>query len=199
MTINIGASGGSSDLIAYCAVLVSVFSLAISIWAVLTQRKHNRNSLKPIAQITLGDYLGELYVRIDNNGTGPLLIKQFEATSHEGSFTSLIMAVDANIRSAITWVNFVEEIDSKAILPGKSLTLIKAELNPILPTGQITREEQQWALLRSCLAGIMVTVTFTDIYGKKFAKVQRALNWFGRNKMDNLAMVFSNDGKNEIA
>jgi hypothetical protein len=199
MTINIGASGGTSDVVTYCAVIVSVFSLAISIWAVLTQRKHNRNSLKPIAQITLGDYLGELYVRIDNNGTGPLLIKHFEATSHAGSFTSLITAIDGNIRSTVAWVNFVEEIASKAILPGKSLTLIKAELSHAALSGQMTREEQQWNLLRSCLAGITVTVTFTDIYGTKFPKVQRALNWFGRNKMDNLSMIFPDDEKNEIA
>jgi len=199
MTINFGTSGSNNDVITYCAVIVSVFSLAISIWALLTQRKHNRNSLKPIAQITLGDYLGQLYVRIDNNGTGPLLVKEFAATSHTTSFNNLITAIDANIRSAIIWINLVEEIALKTILPGKSLTLIKAELSTASTSGQMTIEEQQWNLLRSCLAKITVTVTFTDIYGTKFPKVQRELKWFGRNKMNNLSMIFLDDKKNEGA
>ena len=57
-----------SNLIASLAFVLSI----ITLWQ---QRKHNRLTVRPLASIESGDYGNWVFVRVVNNGTGPMIIK----------------------------------------------------------------------------------------------------------------------------
>ena len=63
-----------------CAVFISIVSLVFAIISSFIQMKHNKNSIKPITDIRVQDYEDLLAVRIENVGTGPLVIKKLRFT-----------------------------------------------------------------------------------------------------------------------
>jgi len=67
-----------SNLIAFCALFVSVLSIALTIITLWIQRKHDRLSVKPIAHIHVNNLRGELSIRVNNSGLGPMIIKSVE-------------------------------------------------------------------------------------------------------------------------
>src|ERR1700683_2438440 len=65
---------------AVAALLVSTVSIILAIFNMTTQRTHNRKSLMPIAHVRLGDYENRIFVRLHNDGVGPMLIDRIVVT-----------------------------------------------------------------------------------------------------------------------
>lgn len=57
------------------AVIISIISMVFTVIFSVLQIKHNKNSVRPISAIKVTDYENKISVRIDNVGTGPLIIK----------------------------------------------------------------------------------------------------------------------------
>jgi hypothetical protein len=74
---NAAAAIGSA-VVASIALVLSLISLWISIAALRHQRKHNRLSVRPLAYIMIGDYEDRVFVKLTNNGTGPMIIKSIK-------------------------------------------------------------------------------------------------------------------------
>ncbi len=64
-----------------CAVVISTVSMVFTVIFSVLQIKHNKNSVRPISAIKVSDYENKISVRIENVGTGPLLIKKMIATN----------------------------------------------------------------------------------------------------------------------
>ncbi len=56
------------------AIVISVLALIATFYQLYLQRLHNEKSLKPLAQIDFVDRKKLMYVHIQNNGVGPLVI-----------------------------------------------------------------------------------------------------------------------------
>jgi hypothetical protein len=56
------------------AIIISLLALLATFYQLYLQRLHNEKSLKPIGQIDVGDRKKHIYVHIQNNGLGPLII-----------------------------------------------------------------------------------------------------------------------------
>ena len=129
---------------------ISIFSLVTSVVAIIisintyrSQKEHNKNSVRPILNIVLGDYEDDLYVRVDNNGVGPAIITAISCinTKTEGkkSSTSLVELVpysatvkrmnSESIADLRTYTDFVEDIAGRTISPDHSIVLLRME-NP---------------------------------------------------------------------
>lgn len=64
------------DVVLPILALVTSISAVIFTWLGLKiQRTHNFKSVRPIGKIRIGDYESNIFIRIDNYGTGPLIIK----------------------------------------------------------------------------------------------------------------------------
>jgi hypothetical protein len=61
-------------LLSLCTLVLSLCAVIISILTARSQKTHNKNSVRPLLGIVVGDYEDDLYVRIDNNGVGPAII-----------------------------------------------------------------------------------------------------------------------------
>ena len=169
----------------------SIFSLAISVVAIIisintyrSQKEHNKNSVRPILNILLGDYEDVLYVRVDNNGVGPAIVSStnctcsyFDELMSANSLVDLI-PYEATIKgkNSFTTANmhsftdFVEDITGRTIPPGGQITLLRLE----------KPERAQLIAFRNLLKNCCVEIGYTDIYNSEPWNCKRSLDFFGR-------------------
>jgi hypothetical protein len=150
-----------------CAVFISIISIVFTVIFSSLQQKHNKNSVRPISAIKINDYEDKIAVRIDNVGTGPLIIKKalfINNTQKSSSLISMMPDIKQN------WITFTEEIDGWTIPVNGKLTLIE-----IIPRNDETRN-----IIRKKLSEIEVKIEYCDIYNTKFND-ERELAFFGRH------------------
>lgn len=154
-------------VISFLALLVSVVSIIYSVKYSKMQAKHNVNSVRPISSIVLNDYEDKIAVIINNDGTGPLLIKKFIAKNiklEKNSLIEIMPSIDQ------PWITFIETLEGRTISIGKRLVLIE-----LLP---LTIEVKQ--KIREALSEITIYLEYEDIYGNVFTD-EKKLDFFGRH------------------
>lgn len=176
----------SQDIIAISAVVISVMSFIVSVLTLRIQHVHNKKSVKPIGQITIGDYEEEIYVRIDNNGVGPLIISKFEARYLSVVKSNLIDVLPDDLNQKIVWISFVQEIEKKVIPSGERMILLKAKHGGDKDTSKITVHDQSWSELRKALAEVTIKLHYTDIYDSKIEERTRNLAFFNRHFVESI-------------
>jgi hypothetical protein len=172
-----GDGSGAQAIIAICAVLISLFSLAVSVCALKIQRRHDRKSVQPIPQIILNDYENCISVEIENAGIGPLILNEIrvENTLSKIMRPSVIEQL-LPLPEGFFWTTFVEKIEERAIPAQKRLVLL--ELNePEPPKAGFDTVRRD---VRTSLGHLVVTVFGSDIYGSKLPPKVRSLDWFHR-------------------
>ena len=152
--------------------IIALFFTAISL---RVQRKHNRLSVKPIAIVSVADYENVLAVRLQNKGTGPLIIKNLSFIDQNGKIKKALIDFFGSDFKNVVWSTFVADIDGWAILPNEAKTLI--ELNGDLTDNEFVRVRDN---VRKVLAQIQVELIYQDIYEKDMPKKIRKLDWFAR-------------------
>lgn len=149
------------------AVIISIVSMVFTVIFSILQIKHNKNSVRPISAIKVNDYENKISVRIDNVGTGPLIIKKLTLTNGIRTSSTLISMMP---RINQLWATFTENVDGWTIPVGGQITLI--ELNP--------KDEYVKRTIRNELSKIIVYLEYTDIYNTDF-RDERKLDFFGRH------------------
>lgn len=167
------AAAMTSAAAAILALLVSVIAVLVALISAKQQRTHNTLTVKPIPEVTVGDYENCLRVKLRNHGSGPLLIKSFIATFHGNSCQSLIDCMP-NLGD-VHWTNFTGVIDGRALLPGKEIVLIELTAENKV-NFSISRD-----LARLALSETTIVVQYSDIYDSSFSPYKKSLSWFGRN------------------
>jgi hypothetical protein len=170
----------SESIVALCALFVSITSVFFSVQALNIQREHNYKTVKPIGIIVVADYENKIFIRIDNCGVGPLLIKKITVKNKTISATTVIDLIPERLNERIIWADFAAALEGKAISVGENLHLILWEAD-------IESYEQQKIIedrrdIRNVLKDISVILEYTDIYEKNTFKVERSMEWFGRHK-----------------
>lgn len=153
-----------SLIISLCALLATFFELYL-------QRKHNEKSLKPIPQIVLGDQGRHLFVQVQNNGVGPLIIEQLSFFKQGVEHPNLERCLTINP----TTYNHDTEVSvesPKVIFPGSHLEIFGMMFEP--------HEESAQAQVRAELATLRLQVKAKDIYQHNI-KVARDFRWFVRH------------------
>lgn len=155
--------------------VTGVIALVFAAISLRVQQKHSRLSVKPIAIISVADYQDRISVYLQNQGTGPLIIKKLLFTD-EGNRTrsSLIEFFGAEF-SNVVWRTFAGNITGWAILPGEHKTLIELVGDPLDDSFAANRNR-----VRKVLAPLKVEVHYQDIYEKDMPTKTRTLDWFAR-------------------
>lgn len=166
-TINLNnfSSDNLITITSICAVIISIISMIFTVIFSMFQVKHNKNSVKPISAIKFNDYENEITVKIQNVGTGPLIINKlvFKNSSKESStLISMMPSIDQS------WTAFTECVDGWTIPVGGQLIILKINLE----------NDEVKALIRGELSKITVFLEYTDIYNTKFQD-KRSLDFFG--------------------
>lgn len=154
-------------IVSICAVVISTLSMISTIIFSKLQVKHNKNSVKPISAIKLSDYEDKIAVKIQNVGTGPLIIKKlvFKNNSMEAP---MLLAMMPKVDQA--WSTFVESVDGWTIPVGGEIILLE-----ICPESDEIKMS-----VRRRLFEITAFLEYVDIYNTKF-KDTRRFEFFGRH------------------
>lgn len=168
------AAAMTSAAAAMLALLVSVIAVLVAVISARQQRVHNTLTVRPIPEVTVGDYENSLRVKLRNHGSGPLLIRSFIATFHGNSCQSLIDCMPD--LGDVHWTNFAGVINGRALLPGKEIVLIELTSDQKESNFSIPRD-----LARLALSETEIVLQYSDIYDSTFSPYKKSLSWFGRN------------------
>jgi hypothetical protein len=147
------------------ATLVAFIALVTSVIALFIQRRHYRLSLKPIGFIKIGNYEDDIYVKIINFGTGPLIIEKLVIEYETQKYNTLISLVKDKIDISV-YRDFVEKIDGRTIPSNGEIVLLRF---------QDQDSDLNTTNLRSVLSKTIITIEYRDIYGKKMQPYKRDL------------------------
>lgn len=165
----------SSAAAAFLALLVSAMSVAISVWAVRSQRRHNELSVRPLAEITVADHETSLRVKLRNHGIGPMIVTAVRV-SDGASAKPTILDWMPDLPRERPWSNFADAIRDRTLAPGSEIILL-----------ELTEDEGEEGfaecrdLVRSALAPLTVNVEYTNIYNTVMPPRRKELSWFGRH------------------
>ena len=165
-----------SAVLAGAAVLLSLVSLFVSHAAPRHQREHNRLSVRPLAYVMFGDYENQLFVKLRNNGTGPMIVKSIYIAGAEDPLQPLVNAMP-NLPPKVSWTNFVEECEGRSVPAGGELVLLDLASESSSSQAQFTLFRDS---VRLVLGKLTVQAEYTDIYGTNLPATSRELKFFHR-------------------
>lgn len=154
-------------------VLISVLALLGLFCQVYLQRTHNEKSLKPLGQIDFRDRQDLLYVRISNNGVGPMIIDRLCFIKDGKSYTAIDECLELDRRSYSRLDG--QESVRKVILPNSFLPIFETRFEEHEGEAAINHARKQ-------LAPITLKVEFHDIYDNKMT-IERDFQWFARHNI----------------
>lgn len=161
-------------LIASVALGLSFISTIAAIWAVSLQRKHNRMSVRPIADFTFADYQDCIGVYLKNHGLGPMTIEKFEVISQDKVIGDNLIDLMPPKPPSLYWTDFLKEIKDRVMAPGEKRILIEIKGAQSDKDFASYRDE-----LRRSLYTLKIRVTYKGVYNQKSLS-ERSLAWFGR-------------------
>ena len=137
------------------------------------------STVRPLAHIALGDYEKHLFVKVVNNGAGPMIVKSI--TINDSPKPINIALLEA-LPKDIHWRHFTADCAGRSVPAGGQLVLI--DLHPSAYTGVNAAAEFAAAreLVRCALGNITVRVKCTDMYHNNQPAAERKLDWFHRPK-----------------
>lgn len=171
------------------ALSVSIVSIVFTYVQVRIQRTHNKKTVKPIGKIRIGDYENNIFVKLENSGVGPLIIKQI-LTKNKTLLTtkSFIEILPSELQNRIVWTNFTGSYEGRTIIPGQSLELIVWTINDSYKKMQNAddRIAQDRNDLRKALKDVCISISYTDIYEEEEFKEELSNaefnSWYGRHE-----------------
>lgn len=152
------------------AIIISLLALLATFYQLYLQRLHNEKSLKPLGQIDVGDRKKHLFVHIQNNGLGPLIIDNISFIKDGKTLEAISECLYLDPKSY--WHISLKGIDKKVILPNSHLVVFDKN------TENDSQEEIDG--IRMQLSQIGLTVQGKDIYNNKIS-FRRNLEWFSRH------------------
>lgn len=160
--------------IAIFALVATSTTSVVNVINMNRQRVHYRKSLRPIASISIGDYENTLFVTLQNDGPGVMIVSNIEVlksgTDEKKSALKKFMPL------GLTWDTYVNDIRERAFASGKDIQLVSISQEHNNKSWPNVRDS-----VRASLAPLSVKVEYRSIYDEVFC-VTRSLDWFGRTK-----------------
>lgn len=168
------------SILAFCALIVSIVSVMFTWFTLKYQRIHNYKTVRPIGIIVAGDYEDKIFIRLDNSGIGPLIIKKVIVKNRILEASTVIDIIPSNLSGRIPWKDFAAGLEKKTIPAGKQLNLIVwTSDNYQNSSAEILSQDR--TDLRRFLKDVTVKLIYTDVYEKNIFSDERSLEWFGRH------------------
>jgi hypothetical protein len=155
------------------AIIISLLALLATFYQLYLQRLHNEKSLKPLGQIDVGDRKKNIYVHIQNNGLGPLIIDNVIFIKDGIKYNTISECLKLDPKSY--WHVSINKTVQKIILPNSYFVVFDKN------TENNSHEEIEDIKMQ--LTPITLKVSCRDIYDNNFS-FERNLEWFSRHFVD---------------
>ena len=169
----------TNQVIAFAAIfalILTFISILITAISVSLQRKHNKQSVKPILNIILADYENRISVMLQNKGLGPLTIEHFYVLKDEKKIENNLIDCMPDLPDKLMWKHFIKDFNGKALTASEKISglTLSGDVND---NNFCTYRDE----VRKRLSLLTVKVDYKDIYGKNMPTCERQLKWFGRH------------------
>jgi hypothetical protein len=157
----------------WLALLVAAVSIGIAFYGVKLQRQNNLMSVRPLPYISCADYEDLLWVKVRNDGVGPLLINniRFNRDGSPADFDNLVECLP-QLPRGMFWSKLSKGY-VRTVPIGADLPLIELHVD-IAKLAQTSFRDE----CRKQLQRIEMTVEYTDMHGSKFKPISRRLDFF---------------------
>jgi hypothetical protein len=159
----------------WLALAVAAVSIGIAFHGVKLQRQNNLMAVRPLPYISCADYEDLLWVKVRNDGVGPMLVRSvtFNRDGSPGEFENILSYLPPLPRG-MYWSKLSKDY-VRTVPIGSDIPLIELHIDPTKPVQAKYRDD-----LRKALQRLEVIVNYTDMHGSAFKPVSRNLNWFDR-------------------
>lgn len=132
---------------------------------------HNEKSLKPLGQINFVDRQSQIYVHVQNNGIGPLVVEQLTFIKDGQPYSSIKDCLDIDPKSYMSID--VSVSSKKVVLAGTYLEIFSIQFED--HEGKSEQDN-----VRQELSRLSLKAYCKDIYENKIV-IERDFKWFIRN------------------
>jgi hypothetical protein len=153
-----------------------VIAIILSLLAMHFEKKHNRQSVKPLAHILLDDSPDGLSIKLINKGLGPMIIEDFIAEDKYGKkenniYYHLPKFKENRLFSFQYHTKPINYIVSK----DEELSLLEIK-------GNITNKDYMdfKMYIRNILKDLTITIKYTDVYDKRMKDYKKEFTYFAR-------------------
>lgn len=153
------------------AFIIPLLALLATFYQLYLQRVHNEKSLKPLAQIDLMDRKKLLYVHIQNNGVGPLIVEKLTFFKNGKSYSNIEDCLELNPKSYQHLL--ISDSIQKVVLTGSYLEIFSKQFEE-------SDTDETMDHVRQQLAALKLRVDGRDIYNNKVT-AERDLHWVIRH------------------
>lgn len=169
---------GIENVLATCAIIVSIISFITSLYFSKKARQHNIKSVLPIPYFDRSDFENQIHLKILNKGTGPLIIKEIVAKLKDSTLGQIVDVIP-NPPEGYFFNNYSRftKKETRTVPPNMHNDIIICKFDLDSKTDLKYRDE-----LREFLKEITIHCSYTDIYNSKFDDYIVDCEWYGRHK-----------------
>jgi hypothetical protein len=147
----------------------------------------------PIGSISMGDYEDSIFVRLRNDGAGPMIVDDIAVFGNDEKVGSALIDL---MPRGLLWTTFVKDISGRAFASGKDIDLISISGDIEDPKFLDARRS-----VREALSTLSIRANYHSVYGDK-QHCQRSLDWFGASLITPempqlLSLGMEGNGRNE--
>ena len=184
ITITQGASSGLGDFaigVGIAQIIVGLAAVASLIFSIRNlrqmrsaaeqQRQHNELGIKPLPYVAQGNFVASVYVKLCNQGLGPLIIKDFIAIDLEsGEEADSLLPFLPPQSARLLYDRYATKLPGRTIRSDGELALLELKWNSEYA------QDEDYALrypaflkkVKASLSSLEVTVSYEDLYGNSY-------------------------------
>jgi hypothetical protein len=166
--------------------IVAIFAIITSVFAIYTQRAHNKLTFKPIPIIQKYNYNNRIKILLWNKGTGPLFIKSFIIKDKNDNIIKVAHGLsDENAHGfmdlvpvetrKLLFVEFINDPTGRVIAPAESLNMIEFKIRDDDSNNTETDYNKALEKIKTSLDRVVVHIMYSNIYKNKNIYVSQKL------------------------
>lgn len=163
------------DIEKYATIFIAVLSLLITVQSLRDNRKHNRNSLKPIINVIPYDYSNCILIELVNEGVGTAIINNIVVEKNEHEKKESVYHWMPTLPEGISYNNYLTRSKDIPMRAGKIIQILEIRNDELKTTQRQFREQ-----MRGVLRQLTIRINFTDVYGSKFHTYSKKLDLYAR-------------------
>jgi hypothetical protein len=165
----------AATIMASLSVILALIGVILALIGLWIQRKHNKLSVKPIAELIFNDYKGLLEVGIRNKGVGPLMCDEIITENDKGEIKAHLADFLDHQISPTEYFTIYTQLKDFVIAPGE-LLMIFSYKHDLEYHNTILNQ------IRQKLSKLSISVNYSNIYNDKMPLYKKSLSWFDRSK-----------------
>lgn len=166
--------------------IVATLAIVTSVFAIYTQRLHNKLTFKPIPIIQKYNYNNRIKILLWNKGTGPLFIKSFIIKDKDGNIIKVAHGksnenaqgfmdlVPVETRKLL-FVEFINNPTDRVIAPTESLNMIEFKIRDDDLRHTVEDYEKALKKIKTSLDRVVVHIKYSNIYRNKKEYISQKL------------------------